>query len=75
MPKHAVLLAAFELSITTTSFDTWRKSLHGFDLIMETRFQMERVLRTPDLVVVTSKKLIALGVQIRSDSVLCKFDA
>lgn len=64
MAKHAELLAAFELSITTTSFDTWHEFLHGFALIIEPRFETERDLRKPDYMVVTSTKLIMLGVQI-----------
>lgn len=42
---------------------------------MEPRFQTERGVRKPDFMAVTSKQLIALDFQIRSDYVVCKLDA
>lgn len=42
---------------------------------METRFQTVLGVRKPDLVVVTDEHIIVLNLQIRSDSIVSKFDA
>lgn len=44
------------------------------DVIMEPRFETERGLRKPDLMVRTDRGLIFLDVQVRPDSTVCSLD-
>lgn len=46
----------------------------NLDVIMEPRFETERGLRKPDLMIRTERRLIFLDVQVRPDSAACSLD-